>query len=347
MIPRVSYIASEVIFVRPMVSQKAITRRFADFGNSAPCSDEHSPKPDWRAALLRMEGAYSLNTIRSYRADFAIFEAWCLGKGNVVLPAKSETVADFVTADGKKSAPATVSRRRAAIAKIHKLLKFENPVGSEDVNLATRTMYRQRGRRQDQALGLTAPLKQKLIEACADDLRGRRDRALIATGYDTLCRRAELVQLRIDDLKVRADGSGTILVRKSKADQLGRGRLAYLSIDAIDHLQRWIEAAKLEHGPIFRGIHGPHVHQEAMDSSCVAVILKTRAKRAGLASTIVSHLSGHSMRVGAAQDMAAAGIDLGAIMHAGGWKSPDMVMRYIEHLDVQKSGMARLHGIAR
>jgi site-specific recombinase XerD len=25
-----------------------------------------------------MEGAYSANTIRSYRADFTIFEAWCL-----------------------------------------------------------------------------------------------------------------------------------------------------------------------------------------------------------------------------------------------------------------------------
>ena len=49
------------------------------------------------------------------------------------------------------------------------------------------------------------------------------------------------------------------------------------------------------------------------------------------------------MRAGAAQDMASAGINLGAIMHAGGWKSPDMVMRYIEHMDVQKSGMARLY----
>ena len=55
-------------------------------------------------------------------------------------------------------------------------------------------------------------------------------------------------------------------------------------------------------------------------------------------------LSGHSMRVGAAQDMAAAGIELVAIMHAGGWKSPEMVMRYIEHMDIQKSGMARLYG---
>jgi hypothetical protein len=32
-----------------------------------------------------------------------------------------------------------------------------------------------------------------------------------------------------------------------------------------------------------------------------------------------------------------------AIMHAGGWKSPDMVMRYIEHMDVQRPGTARMY----
>lgn len=45
--------------------------------------------------------------------------------------------------------------------------------------------------------------------------------------------------------------------------------------------------------------------------------------------------------------MAAAGIHLVAIMHAGGWKSPNVVMCYIEHIDVQKSGMVRLYGVGR
>ena len=49
------------------------------------------------------------------------------------------------------------------------------------------------------------------------------------------------------------------------------------------------------------------------------------------------------MRVGAAQDMAAAGIELALIMLAGGWKSPTIVMRYIEHLEAVRSGMARMY----
>ena len=106
-----------------------------------------------------MEGAYSANTIRSYRADFTIFEAWCRQEGLTALPATPETVAEFVLAQSKSAAPATVSRRRASIAKIHRLLKLESPISAEEVNLATRTVFRQKGRRQEQALGLTAPLE--------------------------------------------------------------------------------------------------------------------------------------------------------------------------------------------
>jgi integrase/recombinase XerD len=42
------------------------------------------------------------------------------------------------------------------------------------------------------------------------------------------------------------------------------------------------------------------------------------------------------MRVGAAQDLAAKGRDIIQIMRAGGWKSTNVVGRYVEHasLDV-------------
>ncbi len=219
------------------------SRRDAEFANG-----------DWKAALGRMSGAYSANTIRSYRADFSIFAAWCKQEGHAPLPASPETVADFVTAQSESAAPATVNRRRASIAKIHHLLKLENPVRTEEVNLATRTMFRKKGRRQDQALGLTAALKHKIIDACPETPSGLRDRALIAVGYDTLCRRAELAQLLVDDLIIKTDGSGTILVRKAKSDQFGDGRLAYLSAEAIDHLKRWLHSADLTAGPIFRAI---------------------------------------------------------------------------------------------
>ena len=61
-------------------------------------------------------------------------------------------------------------------------------------------------------------------------------------------------------------------------------------------------------------------------------IFKAMAREAGLPETIVGGLSGHSARVGAAQDMVAAGIEMPAILHAGRWKSTAMVNRYGERL---------------
>jgi hypothetical protein len=42
------------------------------------------------------------------------------------------------------------------------------------------------------------------------------------------------------------------------------------------------------------------------------------------------------MRIGAAQDMLVAGLDALAIMQAGGWKSANVVLRYIENASTQK-----------
>jgi site-specific recombinase XerD len=325
---------------------RSVPKDYAEAETTSNRSAE-GPALDWRKAFRVLEGAYSANTIRAYKADFTIFAAWCDSRNQPSLPASPKTVADFLRDQSTSAKSATISRRRAAISRVHRLLKLANPAPDEDVHLAARTIYRQKGRRQDQVLGLTVPLKKKIVEACPDDLRGLRDRALISMGYDTLCRRSELVQLRVEDLVVEPDGSGTILIRRAKADQFGNGRLAYLSTGTVAYTRHWLEASDINEGRVFRAVTADETLLSALASEAVARIIKARAKRAGLDATQVAHLSGHSMRVGAAQDMAAAGIELVAIMHAGGWKSPEMVMRYIEHMAVQKSGMARMYAVKR
>ncbi|OZB12782.1 MAG: hypothetical protein B7X55_13925 [Rhodobacterales bacterium 34-62-10] len=44
----------------------------------------------------------------------------------------------------------------------------------------------------------------------------------------------------------------------------------------------------------------------------------------------IAAFSGHSMRVGAAQDLLTKGFDTVAIMRAGGWKSVGVLARYLE-----------------
>jgi len=75
-----------------------------------------------------------------------------------------------------------------------------------------------------------------------------------------------------------------------------------------------------------------------LETSSIRRTIKRATERAGFDTIIANELSGHSMRVGAAQDMMAAGFDTLAIMQAGGWKSANVVLRYVEN-----AAMRELH----
>jgi hypothetical protein len=66
------------------------------------------------------------------------------------------------------------------------------------------------------------------------------------------------------------------------------------------------------------------------------------AADAHLSPEVVERISGHSTRVGAAQDMSAVGLDLAEIMQAGRWATPAMVARYTERIAARRGGAAKL-----
>jgi integrase/recombinase XerD len=68
----------------------------------------------------------------------------------------------------------------------------------------------------------------------------------------------------------------------------------------------------------------------AMGTTKVKSIIKEAAAAAGMRPEDVAAFSGHSLRVGAAQDLLCAGFDTAAIMRAGGWKSVNVPGRYLE-----------------
>jgi integrase/recombinase XerD len=312
---------------------------------------------DWRAALERLEGAYAATTLRGYRADFAVFEAWCARAGETPLPASPEAVADFVAdcAAGRSSptarvgdAPATLKRRMSAIRKVHRLMRMTSPVEDEEVKTALRRAIRSKGSRQRQAHGLNIDLREELIDVCCETtLAGMRDRAMVAVGYDTLCRRSELVALRVCDLTRNADGGMTLVVRRSKADPLGEGRIAYLTPRSAQLLETWLEAAGIVEGALFRGLRRKQLGEEALDPSSVSRILKRLARRAAFDEALVAELSSHSMRIGAAQDMSTADFGLLALMAAGGWKTIAVVSRYVEKALVAHVGRTREARLAK
>ncbi len=292
--------------------------------------------------MNELEGAYAETTLRAYRSDFEIFAAWCRRCPYDALPAAPQTISKFIEAAMEGSSAATIRRRVTSIGRIHRFLELPDPTKAEHVRLALRRMHRAKGRRQKQALGMTAELRDRLLAAASDDLVGLRDRVMVSLAYDTLCRRSELVALRIEELERVAQGGAIIPVRRSKSDQEGDGRMAYVSPRTLEYVVRWAKQAKLDTGPIVRSVTKSGRIGESLYPGSVGRIFKRLGKRAGLENQVVKRLSSHSARIGAAQDMAAAGIDILALMQAGGWQSPNIVGRYIRKLDVLRGGGFRL-----
>jgi len=288
------------------------------------------------------KGAYSENTMRAVRSDTGIFTAWCSDHGLMALPASPETLTAFIDAMSATKAPATVRRYVASIAHLHRAAGVENSAAAEIVKLALKRMSKANGTRQAQAAPLNRPLVDKITGAMGEALIDKRDRALISLAYDTLCRRSEIVALDLADLEIGDDGTGTALIRRSKTDQAGEGSVRFLAFDTCQHLATWISAAKITEGALFRAVRKGDWINGRLGGGDVARIVKRRACAAGVEPEIVSALSGHSSRVGAAQDLVAADLGVAEVMQAGGWKTPTMVARYTEHLQARRGAMAKL-----
>lgn len=289
---------------------------------------------DWKTPLQRLDGAYADGTMRAYSADLKVFAIWCERNQMQTFPAQPSTIAAFILHESENRAPSTIKRRLVAIGKIHSLLKLKNPVEDEEVKLSLRRVLRTKRSRPHQALGLNYELRQRIIDAFPDSLIGKRNRALIAVGYDTLARRSELVSLLHADLKILAAGDGQILIRRAKNDPYGSGRIGYISKPTLELLNAWLEAAEVKDGIIFRATQRNIIKDHALHPYSVNRILKQAARKAALPLDTVSELSGHSMRIGAAQDLVSAGVDMLSVMQAGGWKTIHVVSRYVEAADI-------------
>lgn len=183
-------------------------------------------------------------------------------------------------------------------------------------------------------MGLTANIRDRLISICQNDtLYDKRDRALIAVGYDTLSSRSELSSILIEDITFTEKG-GKIIITRAKNDQYGHGRITHISNKTTKLLKEWISASKIKTGPVFRSIKHDIVQNKAIHPHSINRIIKRTAQKAGMPYNEIQRLSGHSMRIGAAQDMMISGLDILPIMAAGGWKTTNVVARYIENADL-------------
>jgi len=183
----------------------------------------------------------------------------------------------------------------------------------------------------NQAEPINKSVYQEMLKRTGHDLRGKRDRPLLMLAYETMRRRSELNSLLAKDIHATPNRAA-ILLRRSKTDQERHGCWLHISPRALHTVQEWLSAAGISDGFILRGVMGKERITSILTGGQLGRVFKRLAKSAGVRSEDIRHISGHSFRVGAAQDLATSGASLPQIMAKGGWTKVDTVMRYIERV---------------
>lgn len=283
--------------------------------------------------IQRIEGAYAPSTIRAYRENFTKFIGYCEANGVCALPAISQTVASYIAklSDGHLKS-SSIRLAIASISAIHRLNRMVDPTKDPDVSIETRRMHRKLGRSAKQAQAITSDILEKMLGAIDETTKGVRDRALLLLAYDSLCRRSELVSLQFEDVSnPTSPETLAITLRRSKTDPEGMGKRLFLSERTKLALADWIKASGMTSGPLFTKLNHHKDEHQGLSPAQINKIYKQLASKANLNCGNTSGISGHSPRVGCAQDLLKSGASMPMIMTRGRWSKTDTVMRYVEN----------------
>ena len=167
---------------------------------------------------------------------------------------------------------------------------------------------------------------------------GLRDALLIRLASDCLLRVAEASALDIADIAF-VDDWLRVVVRRSKTDQEGKGRVLYAGPPTADLARRWLRTGDIADGALFRPVNkAGRIARTRLGARTMRVIIKRRAAQAG----IKGRVSGHSLRVGAAQSLRDAGATIPELMAAGRWERVETVACYTSTQDAATGPVARL-----
>ena len=222
-------------------------------------------------------------------------------------------------------APQTVQRRLASWSTLHRWKGLDGPFGSPSLKTAMRLAVRaaDRPRRRKSPTAVTRDVLDAMLATCATrSLVDLRDGAMLLVGFASGGRRrSELSDLRVERLRdeepVPADPSDpsseflpcmTIRLGRTKTSSADDDRFAVIAGRPVEALKAWLAAARIEAGPVFRGIdRWGNLDGKALSAQTINAIVK---RRAGLAGIEPEKVSAHGLRSGYLTEAARQGVSL-------------------------------------
>ena len=314
------------------------------FPNPIVPDDEQLSPEEVRTVQQTLLSSLAPGTLTLYSKHWSYFVQWAYDNGHETLPASAGVVACYLSSQEDKS-PYTLTVAAAAIGRAHVNAGHPSPTMHPLVRGTLTSKKKTNVRTQRQATGLTHERFLAIKERASTPKLGetphqtkRRaatDIALIAFMRDTLCRRSETAIARWHDIEEGADGTASLHIPRSKTDQTGKGQNAYLSPETQELLIEMVQYRDRRPKPtdkIFR-----------MGERQISNRIKAAAEHAGLQG----YFSGHSPRIGMAQDLAESDFEMVSIAQSGRWQSADTVVKYTKQTVASKGAVAAYYEIIR
>ncbi|ROR15162.1 phage integrase family protein [Erwinia sp. JUb26] len=302
--------------------------------------------------------AFSPNTWRQLFSVMRICYRWAEENGRTFFPLSPADLRDYLSwlqASGRASS--TIASHTALIAMLHRNAGLVSPGTSPLVFRTLKKINRSAvvsGERTGQAVPFRLSDLSRLDTrwAGSDRLQQVRDLAFLHLAYNTLLRVSELARLRVGDISRTEDGRIILDVAWTKTIVQTGGLIKALSSHSSQRLSEWLMISGLAAEPdayLFCPVHRsntPRVNSASpLTLPALEKIFQLAWREVGPAIAAKSNKgryqgwSGHSARVGAAQDMARQGYSVPQIMQEGTWKKPETLMRYIRNVDAHKGAM--------
>ena len=207
------------------------------------------------------------NTRRAYAADWKMFASWLRRQGLSETPPDPEAVGLYLAAQvergGAELSVATLERRLSGIAWRYRQLG--QPLDIRDRHIAT-VLAGIRRRHARPPLQKAAVFADELLAMLATldmDLRGLRDRAILAIGFAGGLRRSEIVGLDCGADETE-DGSGWVEIFPEGALLTIRGKTGWREVEIgrgarsdtcpVALLETWLRLGRIARGPLFRAV---------------------------------------------------------------------------------------------
>ncbi len=220
---------------------------------------------------------------------------------------------------GDEKSLATVLQHVAALAS-----RYGRGVRTDNIRRALAEYARVLGRPAKKAVAIGIEQLRAMVLAT----RSTRNQAILTVGWAGALRASELVAIRRSDLSLTTEGF-TLMVRRSKSDQTGKGRVIPLPYYHVGHAvicpARNLETYLLHQLNLFTA--SPDDYQIFPIATRTVSRIVSRAAR--LAS-LPARYSSHSLRRGLATTAAQHGVDERVIMRHGRWTTREVVDGYID-----------------